>query len=150
MAADIGRVTDDDAGQGREIFGRSDPAATALFEQRVQFQRTDGVDLAVIVDGAVDSRQERSPDGSWLPCRAALSEHCLEQGVCPGHAGLAQQDGFGPVYRIGDVALAMQALQGVPVEGFPGAVMAVERQAEERQDGIIDLFGIYLHMRPSH
>ena len=52
---------------------------------------------------------------------------------------------FAFVDRVPDQALAMEPDERDPVEALPRSLPVMERQAEQRQDGIVDLVLIDLH-----
>jgi hypothetical protein len=60
-------------------------------------------------------------------------------------AGVGQHHRFGLVDRVLDHALGVQAVHGVPVEGFPGALVFVQAQGQQGEDGVVDAVGVEGH-----
>jgi hypothetical protein len=48
-------------------------------------------------------------------------------------------------FRIADHTSVVQAIQGAPVEAFPGAALVVQRQIHQRQHGLVDPVLIDVH-----
>src|SRR5437879_2213206 len=52
---------------------------------------------------------------------------------------------FRLAHRICDVSLLVQSPHDIPIEAFPGSVALVTPQIEQRQNRLIDLFGVDVH-----
>lgn len=74
-----------------------------------------------------------------------LTKHGVAQSRCPGEAFLGEHDRVRLVHRVLDQPFVAEPRQGVPVDAFPGAPAVVQREGENRQNGVVDLVGVECH-----
>jgi hypothetical protein len=76
---------------------------------------------------------------------ASLSEQRRNQRLGSPKPFVGEDHRLRFVDRVPNQALAMEPVERVPVEALPRSLPVMERQAEQRQDGIVDLVLIDLH-----
>src|SRR5437879_7340348 len=88
-------------------------------------------------------------DQSWIKFPHSApnlpTEQHLEQSVGLAGAFFSEHHRFCLAHRICDVSLLVQSSHDIPIEAFPGSVALVTPQMEQRQNRLVDLFGVDVH-----
>src|SRR3954447_13094750 len=100
------------------------------------------------VAAARHRRRGRITEGRWPSARDQsvwFGEHSAEELFGAFQPLLGEHDGLGPVDRVIDQALLVEAVERIPIKPLPGAPVVVKGQKEERQHRIVDLVRVERH-----
>src|SRR3954465_1867450 len=100
------------------------------------------------VAAARHRRGGRITEGRWPSARDQsvwFGEHSAEELFGALQPLLSEHDGLGPVDRVIDQALLIEAVERIPIKPLPGAPVVVKGQKEERQHRVVDLVRVERH-----
>src|SRR3954451_5641121 len=100
------------------------------------------------VAAARHRRRGRIPEGRGPSARDQsvwFGEHSAEELFGALQPLLGEHDGLGPVDRVIDQALLVEAVERIPIKPLPGAPVVVKGQKEERQHRFVDLVRVEHH-----